>query len=212
METNFEYDEFISKDMASAALYKLMIHTILPRPIAWVSTLNENDSVNLAPFSFYNGVTGSPPTIMFSVSRKADGEWKDTYRNIVNRKEFVVNNVIEPAFEAMVDTAAVEPYGVSEVSQGNLTLLPSSSIATPRIAESAVQFECRMDQMVNVPSSGTASAAVIFGEILRIHIRKGLLDDQGRMQVAKLNPVARLGGTTYALLGEFLNKAIPAAK
>jgi flavin reductase (DIM6/NTAB) family NADH-FMN oxidoreductase RutF len=186
-----------------------MVSTIVPRPIAWVTTRNQDESINLAPYSFFNGVTSKPPVLMFSIARKPDGSKKDTLCNIETRQEFVVNTVPSSSFESMVSSGAALNYGDSEVSRLNLSLLESQYIKTPRLAESKVQFECELLRLVDIGEGSEVSASVVFGRIIAIHIADGLLDEKQRMQYNLLDPLGRLGGISYCRLGEELHKAIP---
>ncbi len=190
-------------------MYKLMVSTIVPRPIAWVTTQNKDQTINLAPYSFFNGVTSKPPVLMLSIARKPDGAKKDTLLNIEERKEFVVNTVPSGSFEAMVHSGASFDYGESEVDRLKLPLCNSQRIATPRLADSKVQFECELFRIVDIGEGSEVSASVVFGRIITIHIADGLLDEKQRMRYDMLDPIGRLGGISYCRLGEELRKAIP---
>jgi flavin reductase (DIM6/NTAB) family NADH-FMN oxidoreductase RutF len=204
-----KFNTFSAESENQLFMYKLMVSTIVPRPIAWVTTLNQDGSVNAAPYSFFNGVTSKPPTLMFSVARKPDGTKKDTLINIEHRNEFTVNTVPFESFEAMVDTAASFDYGDSEVSRMNLSLLDPVKIKTPRLAQTKVQFECKLLKSVDIGEGDQIGATVVFGKILCINILHGLLDDKDRMKYSELNAIGRLGGVSYCRLGEEIQKQIP---
>lgn len=174
-------------------IYKLMIDIIVPRPIAFVSTVSREGNLNLAPFSYFNGVSSQPPMIMISVGRKSDGKKKDTFRNIEETGEFVVNVVTESIAEAMNIAATDFPDGMSEFEQANLTPFPSDLVRPPRVAESPVNLECRLVQVIEL---GDPPNALIVGEIVRFHVADGLIE-RGRVDPRKLKPVGRLGGAQY---------------
>jgi flavin reductase (DIM6/NTAB) family NADH-FMN oxidoreductase RutF len=130
--------------------YQWMTSTILPRPIAWVSTISPDGKTNLAPFSFFQGITANPPTLMFVPVNNREGAKKDTVRNIELVPEFVVNLVPHALAAAMNDTAALLPYGESEFSRFGVASAPSVRVKPPRVAESPVAFECVLDQIVHI--------------------------------------------------------------
>ena len=139
-----------------------MISTILPRPIAWVSTISPDGITNLAPFSFFQGVTANPPTLMFVPVNNREGHKKDTVRNIELVPEFVVNLVPHALAEAMNQTAALLPYGESEFGKFGIASAPSSKVRPPRVAQAPVAFECALHQIVNI-GTGPLAANVVFG-------------------------------------------------
>ena len=130
--------------------YQWMTSTILPRPIAWVSTVSPEGTTNLAPFSFFQGVTASPPTLMFVPANNRDGRKKDTVRNIELVPEFVVNLVTFALSSKMNETASNLPYGESEIAAFGVETVPSGRVRPPRIAASPVSFECSLDRIVNI--------------------------------------------------------------
>ena len=178
--------------------YQWMTSTIIPRPIAWVSTLSADGVTNLAPFSFFQGVTASPPTLMFVPANTRDGQKKDTLRNIEQVPEFVVNLVPHALSSVMNDTAANLPYGESEFSTFGIESAPSVRVRPPRIAASPVSFECALDRIVQI-GSGPLAGNVVFGRILFAHVEDGVLADDGFPDPAKLDLVGRLGREAYAL-------------
>jgi flavin reductase (DIM6/NTAB) family NADH-FMN oxidoreductase RutF len=182
--------------LATRDAYQWMISTILPRPIAWVSTISPEGKTNLAPFSFFQGVTANPPTLMFVPVNNRQGIKKDTVRNIEAVPEFVVNLVSHRLAEQMNATAALLPYGESEFEKFGIAATPSAQVRPPRVAEAPVAFECRLHQIVHI-GEGPLSANVVFGRILAAHIRDDVLGADGRPDARKLDLIGRLGGEDY---------------
>jgi flavin reductase (DIM6/NTAB) family NADH-FMN oxidoreductase RutF len=188
--------------------YQWMTSTILPRPIAWVSTISPDGKTNLAPFSFFQGVTANPPTLMFVPVNNRDGAKKDTIRNIELVPEFVVNLVPHALAAAMNDTAALLPYGESEFSRFGVATAPSTKVRPPRVAESPVAYECVLDRIVNI-GEGSLAANVVFGRILVGHVRDDVIGPGGLPDSAKLDLVGRLGGEDYTRTRELFNLVRP---
>lgn len=184
-------------DLAPRDAYAWMISTILPRPIAWASTVSAEGRTNLAPFSFFQGVTSNPPTLMFVPVNTRDGSKKDTVRNIEAVPEFVINLVPFALAEAMNATSALLPYGESEFERFGIAATPSERVRPPRVAAAPVAFECRLDRIVHI-GEGTLAANVIFGRILVAHVSDAVLGPDGRIDAAKLDLVGRMGGESYA--------------
>ncbi|MCU6713060.1 flavin reductase family protein [Paenibacillus sp. J5C_2022] len=180
--------------------YKLLIGSVIPRPIALVTTLSEEGVLNAAPFSFFNIVTASPPILSVSVQRK-NGLRKDTARNAIAAGAFVVHIADERYAEAMNATAApVEPH-VSEVELAGLTAVPSACIAVPGIAEARIRMECVLEQALPLGGDeGVPSCDLLLGRVVRFHIADELYKD-GRIDAAGLQLVSRLAGNDYAKLG-----------
>jgi flavin reductase (DIM6/NTAB) family NADH-FMN oxidoreductase RutF len=176
--------------------YQWMTHTIMPRPIAWVSTINAEGVTNLAPFSFFQGITANPPTLMFVPVNTREGKKKDTLMNIEAVPEFVVNLVTHPAAAAMNDTAANLPYGESEFSKFGIKPIASEKVRPPRVAGSPVAFECRLDRIVQI-GEGPIAANVVFGRILVAHVADSVIGPGGLPDAGKLDLVGRLGGEDY---------------
>ena len=183
-------------DMHPRDAYRLMTSILVPRPIAWVSTIGLDGSLNLAPFSFFNGVGGIPPTLMISISQRKGGP-KDTLRNIQETGEFVVNMVSEELAEVMNLTAGEYDYAVDEFALAHLETAPSVDVRPPRVASAPAAFEAKATQIV--PVEGTTYTIVI-GRILRVHLQDGLLRPNGLVDTEKFKPLARLGGDEYASL------------
>ncbi len=179
------------------AFYHFMISVIVPRPIAFITTVNPGGRVNAAPFSFFNGLTSEPPLLGVSINTRA-GAPKDTLRNIRDTGEFVVNVVTEAMAEKVVYASGEWPPEVDELALTGLGALPSELVKPPRVAESPVHLECRLHR--EIPLGETA---FVVGEILLAHVAEEVLTE-GRVDPAKLRPLARLGGSGYAGLGELL--------
>ena len=184
-------------DLDPRDAYRLLISSVVPRPIAWVSTICADGSLNLAPFSFFNAIGGQPPTIMFSVSRRA-GDDKDTLRNVRETGEFVLHIVNEELAEKMNATSGDYAHGDSEFERAGLATAKSAVVAPPRVADAAIAMECRLTQLVPI---GRGANTLVIGEVLRYHVRDGLLRDDYLVDATRLKPVARLGGEEYATLG-----------
>ncbi|MBS0632768.1 MAG: flavin reductase family protein [Verrucomicrobia bacterium] len=178
--------------------YQWMTATIMPRPIAWVSTVSADGKVNLAPFSFFQGITANPPTLMFVPVNNRQGQKKDTVRNIEAVPEFVVNLVPHALAEQMNATAALLPYGESEFEKFGIASAPSQQVKPPRVAAAPVAFECRLDRIIHI-GEGPLAANVVFGRILAAHIRDDVLGADGRPDSRKLDLVGRLGSEDYTL-------------
>ncbi|MCA9623869.1 MAG: flavin reductase family protein [Myxococcales bacterium] len=187
------------KNTDSRRLYNLMTSVITPRPIAWVSTLSRDGVLNLAPFSFFNGITSRPPLLSISVGRRR-GARKDTANNASATGELVVNVVTEPLLERMVKTSGDYPPEVSEFDEAGVTPLASVIVEPPRVAEAPVQLECRTREIFEI-SPGIAD--LVIAEIVMVHLAEDLpIDDELIIDPRGLRTVARLGGRHYALQGE----------
>jgi len=177
--------------------YGWMISTILPRPIAWVSTISVEGKTNLAPFSFFQGVTSNPPTLMFCPVNTREGSKKDTVRNIEQVPEFVVNLVPFALAEKMNDCSALLPYGESEFETFGIAAAPSARVRPPRVAGAPVAFECTLDRFVAI-GEGPLAANVVFGRIQLAHVSDAVLGVDGKPDPGKLDLIGRMGGETYA--------------
>lgn len=183
----------------TAAAYRLLVGCVVPRPIAWITTVDEAGRVNVAPFSSYNYVATSPPMLAINIAARAgDGAIKDTARNLRANGEFVVNVATEATMEVMHASAQEYPPEVSEAEALGLQLLPSRHIRPPRLAASPVHMECRLDQMVTL---GRGVNTLYIGEVVAFHLAHEIFDGS-RVDSVAMRPVARLGGPFYATLGE----------
>ena len=177
-------------------MYEWMIHSILPRPIAWVSTVSVSGIANLAPFSFFQGVCARPPTLMFCPVNHRDGSPKDTLRNVEATGEFVVNTVSAADTEAMNATSAMLGFEESEFERFGIAAAPSVVIRPPRVANASVAFECRLDRIIRV-SEGPAGGNIVLGRIVRMHVADAVIGAGGYPDPDKLDLVGRMGGTDY---------------
>lgn len=180
----------------AANVYKLMIGAIVPRPIAFVSSMDAAGVLNLAPFSFFTAVSANPPVICFSpMVRGKDGSLKDTLRNVEATREFVVNVVSEEIAEAMNLCAGEYPPEVDEFALSGLTPVASEVVRVPRVGESRVSMECRLVQVVHV-SDKPLGGSLVLGEVVRFHVAEELFEDF-RIDPDKLKAIGRMGGPTY---------------
>ena len=175
--------------------YFLSVSLLVPRPIAWVSTLSKDGVRNLAPFSWFNAISANPPLVYFAPGRSPDGSKKDTLCNVEETGEFVVNIVTEELAEAMNETAIDFPRDVDEFDAAGLSAAPCEVVSPPRVAESPVSFECKRYDVVHIGPDG-AGGAMVIGEIVRFHIDERVLND-GRVDVDLLRPIGRMGGMDY---------------
>ena len=166
---------------------------IVPRPIAFVSTMSPDGEVNLAPYSFFNAVSYNH--VVFSSSRPVSNKSKDTLRNIEETGQFVVNIVVDPIADAMNATAAEYPEGVDEFEIAGLTHAPSQIVKPPRVAESPVNIECELDQVVQI-GSGPHEHGLVIGKILLMHVSDDVIDGH-RIDQAKLMATGRMAGNMY---------------
>jgi len=177
--------------------HRLMIGSIVPRPIAFVSSKSKDGILNLAPFSYFNGVCSNPPTIMFAPARRGyDGLTKDTLNNIRDTKEFVVNIVSEELVEQMVACSTDYEKDVNEFEVSGLTPVDSVKVAPPCVKESKVSFECKLQTIVPVGEAEPGGGFVVIGNIVMFHVDDGVLKD-GRIDVDVLRPVGRMAGNSY---------------
>lgn len=191
------------------ANYKLLIGGVLPRPIAFITSIGEQGVLNAAPYSFFNVVSTDPPMIAVAVMRKPGGVHKDTARNILESKEFVINVVDEQNVEKVNVTSCDYPSEISEVEQAGLTTSPSQVVHVPRIQQAKVHFECRLHQHLELGNGPNSD--LIIGEIVHIHVDDTLYDG-GRIDTKKLAPIGRLAGTDYVTLGNIMSMPRPTYK
>ena len=180
--------------------HDLMTSALIPRPIAWVSSVSAKGQINLAPFSFFSGVTWCPATLGFSVVNRPDGSRKDTIRNIEETKNFVVNMVTKDLASRMVETSATLPHGVNEAQKAGVPLALSRVVSAPRVKEARVAFECVLDRIVTV-GNGAYAGNLILGTILLVHIKDELLEEGKTVDPKKFDVIGRLSGTRYCGTG-----------
>lgn len=184
-------------DLETQARYKLLIGAIVPRPIAWVSSMDATGNLNLAPFSYFTAVCTDPMTILFCPGWSAvRHRRKDTWINVEQTGEFVVNITNEATKEAMNLSATEFDQGENEFVWAGVTPAPSKLIAVPRVAEAPISFECKLQRIV-VVHDGPGGGAAVFGEVVAVHVRDDLLEN-GRVLPHKLQPIGRMAGDAYA--------------
>lgn len=195
---------YISTDEADVDTnYKILIGSVVPRPIAWVSSQNRTGGTNLAPFSFFNAVSSKPPIIVFSAGLKSvrsdDGSWqvtaKDTLRNIKETKEYVVNVVSHKLAERMNQTSANYPPEVSEFDAVGLSQAASHMVSVPRVGEALISMECQLQQIIEFGEEEGAGNLII-GKVVCFYLDESVYKD-GRIDIEVLDPIGRLAGYSY---------------
>ena len=180
--------------------YKLLIGSIIPRPIAFTTSISEDGVVNAAPFSFFNIVSSNPPMLSVSVQRK-NGVMKDTARNVKANKQFVIHIVDTSNVEEINKTAANLPADESEIDTTSLTLVDSTVVNVPAVAESKVRFECELVQALELGDGDTVGCDLLIGRIVAYHIAEDIYEE-GKIDPDKLAAVSRLAGNDYATVGD----------
>ena len=193
--------EFNPETLEAKAIYKLLTGSIIPRPIAWVSTINEIGINNLAPFSYFNMVGDDPPHVMFS-TRRDNNSNKDTLNNILSIKQFVVNMVTEALAEQMNSTAQAVAPEVDEFEMVGVTPIASSVVKPMRVKESPIQFECEMVHHYFLEDHKQGGACVIIGRVVRMHFDESVLLEDYKINMKTYKPIARLAGSNYSKIGE----------
>ena len=189
--------------ITQAERYKLLIGCIVPRPIAWVSTVSpDGGSLNLAPFSFFNGVGSNPMTLLFCPANKPDGSEKDTLRNCKMEVdggvgEFVVNIVSDALAKRMAATSEPLPYGESEFALAGVTPEPSVTVKPPRVRESPVAFECRTMQVIRTNPGAPAAGNIVIGRVSHVVVRDDLINERYHIDPVALDAIGRMGGLGY---------------
>ncbi|GAB4316861.1 MAG: flavin reductase family protein [Bacteroidales bacterium] len=188
-------------------IHHLLLGAVAPRPIALASTVDRNGNPNLSPFSFYNAFGVNPTTLIFSPSRRGrDNTVKHTYENLKEVPEVVINAVTFPIVQQVSLSSSEFPKGVNEFEKSGLTAIPSETVKPFRVAESPVQFECRVRDIIETGTGGGA-ANLIICEINLIHVDEQVLDDNGRIDPNKIQLIGRMGGDYYVkATGEALFK------
>lgn len=186
--------------------YRTLAGAVIPRPIAWTSSISADGDPNLAPFSFFNVATATPPILMVSVTKFDEDKpdrFKDTYQNIRDTKEFVINVVTRPLLETMNETSARLEKSTSEFTHADIATEESTLVKPVRVADTAVAFECTLYDIVPVGKS-----ALIFGDVVHAHIDESVTTD-GKLDVTKLDAVGRLSGGYYATVDNLVNLERP---
>jgi len=179
-----------------AAVYQALVGVVTPRPIAWVTTLSAQGTVNLAPFSFFNAFGANPPVVVFSPTLRRDGSKKDTLRNLERLGEFVVHSAVAPLAAAVNLTSRELPPEESEVALAGLSTVPSTRVRPPRIREAPTALECVVRQIIPC-GTGPIAANLVIGEVVLMHIADDVLDEHGGVDPRRLRTVARLGGAFW---------------
>jgi flavin reductase (DIM6/NTAB) family NADH-FMN oxidoreductase RutF len=190
--------------MSKGDVYKLLASVILPRPIAWVVSRDAAGSVNAAPFSFFNILSSDPPLVALGMSFAPDRDGKDTFANIRERKEFVVNMVPEELAEAMNVTATNAPRGMDETKLAGLEIAPSEVVDVPRIAASPVALECKLFEVLEPGGS----SSIILGKVVYAHVRASAFEDLAKLHIdpAEMRLIGRMhGGGGYATTRDMFN-------
>lgn len=186
------------------AAYALMTQTIVPRPIAWVLTENDDASHNLAPFSYFNAVCSRPPTLMISIGLKPDRSIKDTWHNIDSRGEFVVHIAHQDLASTVTASSASLPYGQSELTQNQLDIVDVPGWSLPRVAPCRIAYYCAVSDVRPI-----GDQQIVFGEVLNLYLDESIVtqDAKGRPRVdaRQLDALGRLGGSEYVTAGDILS-------
>src|SRR5262245_21174971 len=177
-------------------VYHVLVGVVTPRPIAWVTTVDTAGRVNLTPFSFFTAFGSNPPVVVFSPTRRRDGSKKDTLLNVEATGEFVVNAAVASLAEQVNQSSRELPYGESEAEYIGLRTVPSVKVKPPRLAESPVNLECKVLQIVPV-GTGPIAGNLVIGEVLMIHVADAVVGPNGKVDPRKLRTIARLGGDFY---------------
>ena len=188
--------------ISSSAGYHLLTQTIIPRPIAWILSENEDATLNLAPFSFFNAVCSDPPLLMVSIGKKPSGEIKDTRRNILSGRDFVIHIANLSQAQVLIRSAATLAYGDSELATDDLALETFMGCSIPRLAECSVAYHCKFyDSHIICPSE----QAVLYAEVIQLYVDYDIVqvsDDRTVIDADRMKPLSRLGGANYGALKE----------
>jgi len=185
------------QELAVPELHQYLLGSVGPRPIAFVSTIDEEGNVNLAPYSFFNIFSVAPPIAIFSPARRGrDNTTKHSYENAKAVPECVINIVTHAMVEQMSLASTEYAKGINEFEKAGLTPVQSELVRPPRVGESPVQFECKINQVIELGQNGGAGNLVVC-EIIKIHIRTEVLNEDGKIDPIKMDQVARMGGHWY---------------
>lgn len=193
--------------MSEREIYKFLIGSIIPRPIAFVTTISKDGILNGAPFSYFNIVSSNPPMISLSIQRSA-GKQKDTARNIIESKQFVVHIVDEHNVEKINKTAASLPANQSEIELANLTPVESVKVSVPGVKEAKIRMECSLEHSLELGGSDSPGCDLIIGKVVQFHIEQDIYK-HGRIDPHGLSAVSRLAGNDYAKIGEIFEVKRP---
>ena len=197
-----DYIEIDPAQVERRQVYRMLVGSVVPRPIGWASTVDADGRTNLAPFSFFTVVCVVPPMISLTIARNPDGSEKHTLKNVRQTGEFCFNIVTEPVWKEMVDSANGFPEGDSEFAKTGLTPIACVKITPPRVAEVPIHFECKLHQVIEL---GPNRHPLVIGEVVFMHVDPACMTN-GYIDMRKLNPVGRLNGFFYSTLGEILER------
>lgn len=196
-------------ELSANRIYHTMTQALVPRPVAWVLSENDGGNFNLAPFSYFNAVSSDPPLIMLSIGKKPGGELKDTRANIMARKHCVVHIAHREMVEQVTQSSASFDAGISEVEELGLSLLPFAGSALPRLADCRLAMACELYRIEDI----TDSQALLLAQVKSIYVddKAIIKDEKGRIkiQAQAIDPISRLGGSEYGLLGDVVSIARP---
>ena len=185
---------------------------VSPRPIGWISSCGKDGSINLAPYSYFNAISELPPMVMFSSAPSASARYKDSLRNVIETEEFVVNVVSAALCDAMNITSADLDYGQNEFTAAGLEMADCNTVNIPRVAAAPAALECKLWKVIELPRPETSCAGImVIGTITGIHIADETIND-GKIDITKYQPLARLGYMDYARIDEVFAMARPAVK
>ena len=191
--------------LSPSRVYYTLIQTLVPRPVAWVLSDNGNESFNLAPFSYFNGVASDPPLIMLSIGKKPDGSLKDSRVNIIERNEFVVHIAHREMVSLVTESSRILAAGESELDNLGLETTAFGDFRLPRLKDCRVALACERYRVEDI----TPTQAMILGEVKAIYVDDSVIteDEQGRTKIHadKIDPITRLGGDEYGLFGEVIS-------
>lgn len=186
------------KEISTAHLHGYLLGAVAPRPICFASTIDSQGNVNLSPFSFFNVFSANPPVMVFSPARRVrDNTTKHTLENVREVPEVVINIVTFDMVQQMSLSSTEYDRGVNEFIKSGFMQIPSEKVKPPRVAESPVQFECSVNQVIELGEAGGAGNLIV-AEVVRLHLNEAILDDDGKIDPFKIDTVARLGGNWYS--------------
>ena len=185
------------KEVSTAKLHGYLLSAVSPRPIAFASTIDKDGNVNLSPFSFFNVFSTNPPILVFSPARRVrDNTTKHTLENVLKTKEVVINIVNFEMVQQMSLSSTEYPNGVNEFVKAGFTQVASDMVKPPRVGESPVQFECKVNDVIALGAKGGAGNLII-AEVVKLHIKESILDAEGKIDAVKIDTVARMGANLY---------------
>ena len=197
--------DYLQIDPATAErrqIYRLLVGSVVPRPIGWASTVSKTGVTNLAPFSFFTVVCVVPPMISLTIARNPDRSEKHTLTNIRDTGEFCFNVVTQPVWKAMVDSANAFPADDSEFSKTGLTPIPSVKVKAPRVKEVPIHFECKLERVLEL---GPYKHPLVIGEVVMMHVNPACMTGN-YIDMRKLDPIGRLNGFFYSTIGEIFER------